>query len=52
VPDEILWPRNTWHDTAAYDQQAHELARMFIENFRPFEKDVPEDVRAAGPRID
>ena len=52
VPDEILWPRNTWHDTAAYDQQARELARMFIENFRPFEKDVPEDVLAAGPRID
>ena len=52
VPDEILWPRNTWDDTAAYDQQARELARMFIENFRPFEGDVPEDVRATGPKAD
>jgi phosphoenolpyruvate carboxykinase (ATP) len=52
VPDEVLWPRNTWDDTAAYDQQARELARMFSENFRPFEADVPEDVRAAGPKAD
>jgi phosphoenolpyruvate carboxykinase (ATP) len=52
VPDEVLSPRNTWDDIAAFDQQARELARMFRENFQPFEEDVPEDVRAEGPRAD
>jgi phosphoenolpyruvate carboxykinase (ATP) len=49
VPDKVLWPRNTWKDKAAYDQQARRLARMFIENFQQFEKAVPEDIRTAGP---
>jgi phosphoenolpyruvate carboxykinase (ATP) len=49
VPSEVLKPRNTWKDTAAYDEQARRLARMFAENFRSFEADATPDVRAAGP---
>lgn len=52
VPDEVLLPRNTWDDAAAYDQQARQLARMFIKNFQQFEEGVAEDIRAAGPRVD
>jgi phosphoenolpyruvate carboxykinase (ATP) len=33
VPAEILDPRNTWSDKAAYDQQATRLRDMFRENF-------------------
>jgi phosphoenolpyruvate carboxykinase (ATP) len=52
VPEEVLKPRNTWADTAAYDQQARKVAHMFAENFRQFEDVVTPDVRAAGPRAD
>jgi phosphoenolpyruvate carboxykinase (ATP) len=51
VPDEILWPRDTWADGAAYDRQARRLAEMFAENFRGFEEGVSEEIRAAGPRL-
>ena len=51
VPSEVLKPRNTWKDGAAYDLQARELARMFAENFGQFTDSATEAVRAAGPKI-
>jgi phosphoenolpyruvate carboxykinase (ATP) len=50
VPESILDPRSTWPDAAAYDEQARKLARMFVDNFKAFEQDVPASVTAAGPR--
>ena len=37
MPAEVLKPRNTWKDPAAYDAQARKLARMFVDNFKAFE---------------
>jgi phosphoenolpyruvate carboxykinase (ATP) len=51
VPDSVLDARTTWPDKAAYDEQAKKLAAMFVENFKPFEKDVDPAVKAAGPRV-
>jgi phosphoenolpyruvate carboxykinase (ATP) len=50
VPNEVLKPKNTWQDPAAYDVQAKKLAHMFNENFKQFESMASEEVRAAGPK--
>ena len=50
VPSEVLTPRNTWSDKAAYDAKAGELAGRFKSNFEQFAGSVAPSVRAAGPR--
>jgi len=50
IPDEVLDPRRTWADKAAYDRQAKALVHRFEENFANFEGGVGDDVRAAAIR--
>jgi len=50
VPSEVLNPRNTWSDPEDYDAQAQRLVGMFKENFKQFEENVSEEIKAAGPR--
>jgi phosphoenolpyruvate carboxykinase (ATP) len=50
VPADVLQPRSTWSDAAAYDGQAAKLAQMFADNFKKCAFDVGADVRGAGPR--
>ena len=50
VPSEVLDPRRTWSDGAAYDEAAKRLAVMFRENIAKFGDAVPESVLAAGPQ--
>lgn len=48
VPGNVLNPRDTWKDQAAYDAKARDLAARFRANDQKFE--MPDAVRAAGPR--
>jgi len=49
VPAEVLRPRDTWVDPAAYDAAAARVAEAFRRNFEPFASLVPPAVRDAGP---
>lgn len=49
VPEEILDPRNTWSDKAAYDAQCKELAALMVKAFKKFEGSVDDDVKQCLP---
>ncbi len=51
VPAEILDPRSTWSDGAAYDAKAKELAEMFKANFEQFKDQASEDILMGGPKV-
>jgi phosphoenolpyruvate carboxykinase (ATP) len=44
VPAEVLDPRNTWSDKAAYDATAGELVELFRKNFEQYKQYVSEKV--------
>lgn len=50
VPVELLNPRNTWSDKAAYDAQANKLANMFVKNFEQYAAGVDAEILAAAPK--
>ena len=51
VPTELLSPRNTWEDKAAYDAKSALLAQKFKENFEQFESGVSSEILAAAPSV-
>ena len=51
VPDEVLSPKNTWNDKAAYDAKANELAEEFIANFEQFRSQANEEILSAAPKV-
>jgi phosphoenolpyruvate carboxykinase (ATP) len=51
VPAEVMRPRDTWSDTAAYDAQAKKLAEMFVKNFEKFGSNISPAIAAAGPKV-
>ena len=50
VPTELLSPRNTWTDNAAYDAKANELAEAFNKNFEQFAEYANEEIMDAAPK--
>lgn len=51
VPSEMLRPRETWADKAAYDATAKKLAKLFGDNFKTYQDRVSKEVVAAGPKV-
>jgi phosphoenolpyruvate carboxykinase (ATP) len=52
VDAQLLNPVNTWESSAAYEEQARKVARMFADNFAAFADSVDESVIAAGPEME
>ena len=51
VPDHILNPEKTWKDPGEYQEKALELAHQFIDNFKKYEHQVPEEILRGAPGI-
>ncbi len=51
VPDEVLDPASAWPSQKEYRDKYEQLAARFIDNFRKFADECPEEVVAAGPVI-
>jgi phosphoenolpyruvate carboxykinase (ATP) len=51
VPSEILLPRNTWDDRAAYDNAQRHLAKLFADNFEKYREGASSEIAEAGPRL-
>ena len=50
IPNEVLDPRQSWSDKAAYDRAAADLVSRFEKNFASFQGGVTDDVKAAAIR--
>lgn len=51
VPSELLNPRSTWSDKAAYDETANNLAGKFVKNFEKFAAETSSEILAAAPKV-
>ena len=50
VPSELLNPRATWADSAAYDAKANGLAKAFKAYFEKFSSKSGADILSAAPQ--
>lgn len=51
VPTELMNPRNTWKDKAAYDQTAADLAAKFVKNFGQYAEGASPEILSAAPSV-
>jgi phosphoenolpyruvate carboxykinase (ATP) len=51
VPNDILNPRETWADKAAYDTTLNKLAEQFTKNFAQYQEGCASEILAAAPKV-
>lgn len=49
VPGNVLVPKQSWKDAAAYDAMAAKLAGLFKKNFEQFAASVSPQIKSGGP---
>jgi phosphoenolpyruvate carboxykinase (ATP) len=50
VPDDVFEPSNAWGNKAEYWRKFEDLASRYIENFKMYQQDVPQEIIKAGPK--
>jgi phosphoenolpyruvate carboxykinase (ATP) len=50
VPDEVLYPAESWPSKDAYWEKYRQLAARFIENFKKYADEVPPEILDVGPK--
>ena len=50
IPNELLFPKNTWINKNNYDKKANELSNAFKENFKQFEEEANDEIMMAIPK--
>jgi phosphoenolpyruvate carboxykinase (ATP) len=51
VPTDVLNPRSSWTDKAAYDATARKLAGLFHQNFEEYAPAASPEVLAGAPKV-
>lgn len=51
IPSDVLDPASSWPSREEYMHKYKQLASRFVENFRKFAAEAPQDVLEAGPKL-
>jgi len=51
VPEEVLYPAESWPSKDEYWDKYRQLATRYIDNFKKFAPECPPEVREAGPKV-
>lgn len=51
VPNDILIPRDVWHNDDSYNKSAQHLAGLFHKNFEKYRDQATPEICKAGPRV-
>jgi phosphoenolpyruvate carboxykinase (ATP) len=51
IPEDVLSPSSSWANKADYQRKYIALASRFIDNFRKYADEIPQEIVKSGPRI-
>ena len=51
VPENVLYPSKSWPSKTEYDHKYRQLAARFIDNFKKFAPECPQEVIDVGPKL-